>query len=60
MAWGRVRCHRHDWADVLAGTALGIGSAWVFTRPLSRRTNISLLPATFGDDSRGLTAIIRF
>ena len=49
-----------DWADVLAGTALGIGSAWVFTRPLSRRTNISLLPATFGDDSRGLTAIIRF
>ena len=60
VAWGRVRCHRHDWADVLAGTALGVGSAWVFTRPLSRRTNISLLPATFGDDSRGLTAIIRF
>ena len=60
VAWGRVRSHRHDWADVLAGTALGIGSAWIFTRPMAKKTDVTLLPATFGDDGMGVTALIRF
>lgn len=36
VAWGRVHANRHDWWDVMGGAAVGVGTAFIFTRPLSR------------------------
>ena len=60
VAWGRVHSDRHDWWDVLGGTAIGVGSAWLFSRPYVKDVEIAISPTTFGDHSYGLTATIQF
>ena len=32
-AWSRVNANKHDYWDVLGGAAIGIGSAYLFTKP---------------------------
>lgn len=44
VGWGRVYAKRHDVWDVLAGAAIGAGSAFAFTTPFVRKHNITLLP----------------
>lgn len=60
VAWGRVHTDRHDWWDVLGGTAIGVGSAWIFTRPFASNVDVAICPTTFGDRAYGLTATIQF
>ncbi len=44
VAWGRVHADRHDWWDVAGGAALGVGTAMIFTRPLSKSEKRRTLP----------------
>lgn len=60
VAWGRVKCDRHDWWDVLGGTAIGVGTAFIFTRPFVKDVDVAISPTTFGDRAYGLTATIQF
>ncbi len=48
VAWGRVFSHKHHWWDVVAGAAIGAGSAYIFTRSWPRDHNLSVVPATDG------------
>ena len=58
VAWGRVYSKRHDVWDVLAGAAIGVGSAYAFTRPLSRHADLTLAPVPI-DGGCGLSMVIR-
>ncbi|MBR5729733.1 MAG: phosphatase PAP2 family protein [Prevotella sp.] len=49
VAWGRIYAKRHDVWDVLAGTAIGIGSALVFTRPFAEKNKIVVAPMAWPD-----------
>ena len=60
VAWGRVHTDRHDWWDVLGGTAIGVGSAWLFTRPFAKDVEVNVTPVTLGDNAYGITATITF
>ena len=42
---------KHDWWDVAAGAAMGIGSAYIFTRPFAQKHNLTLSPLA-GPDLR--------
>lgn len=48
VAWGRVYARRHDWLDVACGAAIGIGAAYIYTRPFARRHDLCIAPATDG------------
>lgn len=48
VAWGRVFSKKHNWWDVVAGAAIGAGSAYIFTRPWAREHNLSISPASDG------------
>ena len=60
VVWGRVHTDRHDWWDVLGGTAIGVGTAFIFTRPFVKDVDVTISPTTFGDRAYGLTATIQF
>lgn len=47
-AWGRVFAKKHHWWDVVAGAAIGAGSAYIFTTPWARAHNLSVCPVTDG------------
>ena len=44
VAWGRVYSKKHHWYDVLAGAAIGAGSAYIFTRPWAKEHNLQIAP----------------
>lgn len=48
VAWGRVFAKKHHWWDVVAGAAIGAGSAYIFTRPWAREHQLSVAPVTDG------------
>ena len=58
VAWGRTYCDKHDWWDILCGTAIGIGSSYIFTKPYGR-TRITLTPTVL-QKHPGLYASITF
>lgn len=60
VAWGRVHTDRHDWWDVLGGTAIGVGSAFIFTRPFMGDVDVTVTPTVLNDHTYGLTATITF
>ena len=60
VAWGRVHTDRHDWWDVLGGAAIGVGSAWIFSRPFTQDVEVKISPTTFGVRAYGFTANILF
>jgi hypothetical protein len=35
--WSRVNANKHDYWDVLGGAAIGIGSAYLFTKPYKKQ-----------------------
>lgn len=47
VAWGRVNAEKHDWWDVAAGAAIGVGASYAFTKPL-KNANITIVPAHKG------------
>ena len=57
VAWGRVYSKRHDVWGVLVGAAIGVGSAYAFTRPLGRHADLTLAPASVGGGC-GLSMVI--
>ena len=60
VAWGRVHTDRHDWWDVLGGAAIGVGSAFIFTRPFMQDVDLTVTPVPLGDSGYGLTATLTF
>ena len=48
VAWGRVFSKKHYWWDVMAGAAIGAGSAYIFTHPWAQKHQLSLSPVTDG------------
>ena len=44
VAWGRVYSKRHDVWDVLAGAAVGAGSALLLTTPFATRNELVVVP----------------
>ena len=40
VGWSRTYAKKHDWWDVVAGAALGAGSAYIFTRPFATLRHI--------------------
>lgn len=56
---GRVAAKKHHWWDVLAGAAIGAGSAYVFTTPWASNHDLSI--ATFADENHiGFSANLSF
>ena len=60
VAWGRVHTDRHDWWDVLGGAAIGVGSAFIFTRPFMKDVDLTISPTALNDNTYGLTATLTF
>lgn len=49
IGWGRVFAKKHHWWDVLAGAAVGAGSAYIYTKPFARKHNLAVMPCTDGE-----------
>ncbi len=49
VGFARVHTHDHHWYDVVAGAAIGEGSAFLLTRRLDRNTSVT----AYGDTSGG-------
>lgn len=60
VAWGRHYARKHDWWDIAAGAALGAGCTLIYTRPLLKEADLTIAPASFGDDGKGITATLVF
>ena len=48
VGWGRCFAKKHYWYDVLAGAAIGAGSAYIFTRPFAKKHDLQIAPTTDG------------
>ena len=57
--WSRTYAKKHDWWDVVAGAALGAGSAYIFTRPFATKHNLSISPVA-SDKHFGIYASMTF
>lgn len=59
VAWSRVYGKKHDGWDVAAGAAIGIGSAYLFTRPFAQKHSLAISPVA-GDGHYGVYASLTF
>ncbi len=60
VGWGRTFAKKHDWWDVLAGAAIGAGSAYIYTRTYNnKRTRLDIAPVADGDNM-GLYVRLQF
>lgn len=60
VGWGRTFAKKHDWWDVLAGAAIGAGSAYIYTRTYNNsRTRLDIAPVADGDNM-GLYVRLQF
>lgn len=59
VGWGRVFSKKHHWYDVLAGAAIGAGSAYIFTRPFVKEHDLQIYPVSDGTNI-GLSASFSF
>lgn len=59
IGWGRTFARKHDWWDVLAGAAIGAGSAYIYTRPLPKGSSLTITPVATSTDF-GFTALYQF
>lgn len=59
VGFGRVYSKKHHWWDVLAGAAIGAGSAYIFTRPWAQEHNLQISPVA-DESSIGLYASFSF
>ena len=59
VGWTRVHANKHDYWDVLGGAAIGIGTAYLFTKPFKKKsTDISL--SSYGSDGLILSFAHKF
>ena len=59
VAWSRVYGKKHDYWDVLAGAAIGIGSAYIYTRPFAKKHSLAITPMVINNHP-GLYASFSF
>lgn len=59
VGWGRVYARKHHWWDVLAGAAIGAGSALIYTRPFAERHDLTFSPYA-GPDGFSFSASLSF
>lgn len=59
VGWSRTYAKKHDWWDVAAGAALGVGSAYLFTRPFARKHNLEISPLA-GSGGMGVYVSLSF
>ena len=59
VGWGRIFSKKHHWYDVLAGAAIGAGSAYIFTRPFAKEHDLQVFPVTDGTNI-GVSASFSF
>lgn len=59
VAWGRVFARKHHLWDVVAGAAIGAGSAYLFTTPFARKHNLQISPVSDGTNI-GVYASLEF
>lgn len=58
-AVGRVLAKKHHWWDCVAGAAIGVGSAYIFTTPWAQKHEFAIAPAA--DDTHiGFAASLTF
>lgn len=50
VGWGRCFAKKHYWYDVLAGGAIGAGSALIFTRPFAKKHELQIMPVSDGNN----------
>lgn len=60
VAWGRVYSKQHDFWDVLAGAAIGIGSGFIFTTDYAKEHDIILSPTVTSEGGCGLYFSMKF
>lgn len=48
VGWGRCFAKKHHWYDVVAGAAIGAGSALIFTRPFAKQHDLQIAPVSDG------------
>ncbi len=59
VGWSRTHAKKHDWWDVAAGAAIGIGSGFLYTRPFSGKYNLSISPV-MSNQHMGVYASLMF
>lgn len=59
VGWARTYAKKHDWWDVLAGAAIGAGSAYIYTRPFAQKHELSIVPVSDGHNF-GIVASLKF
>lgn len=59
VGWGRVFSKKHHVWDVVAGAAIGAGSAYLFTTPFAKKHNLQISPVSDGK-SMGVYASMDF
>ncbi|MCH5225858.1 MAG: phosphatase PAP2 family protein [Muribaculaceae bacterium] len=59
VGWGRVYSRKHHWWDVVAGAAIGAGSAYIFTRPFSSKHELQIIPVA-DEETMGIYASFTF
>ena len=59
VGWSRVYGKKHDWWDVAAGAAIGVGSSYIFTRPFAKKHELTISPVA-GDGHYGFYASMKF
>lgn len=59
VGWSRTYAKKHDWWDVAAGAAIGVGSAYLFTRPFAAKHNLTISPVA-SDEHFGVYVSMNF
>lgn len=44
VAWGRVFSKKHYWYDVVVGAGIGTASAYIFTKPWTKKHELQIAP----------------
>lgn len=60
VSWGRVYSQRHDWWDVILGAAIGVGSAYIYTKPFSKKYNVTIAPVMTPEGGCGVYFAMNF
>lgn len=50
VGWGRTYAKKHNWWDVLAGAAIGAGSAYIYTRTYIKDIKLDIAPVSDGQN----------
>ncbi len=59
VGWARTYAKKHDWWDVVAGAAIGAGSALIYTRPFAQKHELKIAPVSDGQNF-GIVASMKF